>query len=190
MLGGWKAHASLTCVFAILAAPAVQAEPWDVLMSPYDAQGQYDATNHSFVLTWQAPANAPNGTTYHVYRDGGLLGIIANATFTDANLPDLATWTYRITAQHDAVESSPATLVIANPAAINSSPPRSHMMTYGPIIWFKGPFIEYYGPGGAAGNLLNETEPCTLIGFGWGPDPPYIAHIDEDCIWEIANLPP
>lgn len=166
-------------LLSTLAGP-VQADPLDVLDSPYDVEGHYDASTNSFVLTWQASPDAPSGTTYNVYRDSDLLGSIAATTFTDAAMPNAATWTYTITAQHGTTESSPAVLMVFDASwALTpwALPLPGQFMMGGPT----SSSIEYKTRWGQLGG------PCPLIAIGWGPNPPYLFGVDEDCLEEIIH---
>lgn len=191
MLRGWKASASLSLALLALLAPAtVQADPWDELQSPQDAHGTYDAINDSFVLAWQAPDGAPANTTYHVYRDGDLLGILAQPNFTDFALPNTATWTYQITAKYGTLESAPVTLVVVNSGAISSHAPHHRMMMFGPFVQIQGQSMYYYGPGAPMiWPLGNETDPCNIIVVG-GTEPPFLFSIDWACFWDLVGVPP
>jgi hypothetical protein len=159
---------------ATLAGPMVSADPDEVvddLQSPQDVQAHYDAANRSYVLSWQAPENASANTTYKVYRDGGLLGVSSGLTFTDADLPDLATWTYTITAQSDSVESVPATLVVVDFAILGPNPR---------LLGRESP-IHYETPN------IGSPHTCLLIVLGWGPTPPYLFGFDDDCLQDMIG---
>lgn len=67
---------------------------------------QATAVNHGANLTWSAPANASNGTMYHV--SGGATGSVSDTKFTASGLTNNQSYTFNVKASNDAGESGTA----------------------------------------------------------------------------------
>lgn len=159
----------------VLAAPA-RADPGGLVVPPTDLQGTYDSTTGQLLLTWVAPD--AGAYTYHVYRDEKEVGQTTTTSYIETPLNDVLTaagalYTVRATPVGMTLQGPPSTPYYYSGVSAMTAVDSTLAMVQNATVANWPVHTEI---------LLFMGDPCSPIIPGNNPDPPYVAHIDENCL--------